>query len=488
MFGKLKDKLKDWAKSVSDSESVAEDVPSKDGEEVLAEDSNKEFDSDVEDLDTAFKVEEILKEKEASFASTSANGKASSDKSESRGKADKLKAASFASTPTNAEAPLENPTHTGVPTSDDEGKGGGKEIEFPMKFNVGSQKYDPDLEELENKEKQLKEEIKKERDNFNKLEELAPSGVPIKGKEGKVVVDAPVSDEEKGIFQKIKSSALGKITITDTEFDLYKDDLEMILLENNVAMDVVLKILEELKDRVVGVEIPKKELETNLKINLREIIEGLLVEPFDLVERIKSSGSDPYIILFCGINGVGKTTTIAKFVKILKDEGVSSVLAAGDTFRAASIEQLKIHGNKLNVPVIAHDYGSDPAAVGFDAIKYAKKNKIDCVLIDTAGRMHTAKNLLAELGKVARVCKPDSKIFLGESISGNDSVSQVRAFDEAVSIDGIILSKADIDDKGGTALSVGFVTGKPILYLGVGQNYGDLEKFDKLKFVESLGL
>jgi len=430
MFDKLKDRLKGWVKNVSVSES----------EEVLSDSEDEKFDSEVEDLETASKVEEILKEKEES---------------------NKLK------------KEVEDKDIEELKSNKE------KEIEMPMKFNVGVQKYEPDLENLEDKEKQLEEKIKKDREALYKLEKL---------EEGKIVVDVPISDKDRGIFQRIKSSALGKIIITDSEFDEYKEELEMILLENNVAMEVVSKILEELKDRIVGVEIPKKELETNIRINLREIIEEILIEPFDIVTKIKEKEAGPYVILFCGINGAGKTTTVAKFVKMLKSEDLSCVLAAGDTFRAASIEQLKVHGNKLDVPVIAHDYGSDPAAVGFDAIKYAKKNNINCVLIDTAGRMHTAKNLLAELGKVARVCNPDLKIFLGESIAGNDSVSQIKAFDEAVSIDGIILSKADIDEKGGTALSVGFVTGKPILYLGVGQNYEDLEKFDKLKFVESLGL
>jgi len=173
---------------------------------------------------------------------------------------------------------------------------------------------------------------------------------------------------------------------------------------------------------------------------------------------------------------------------MLKDKKLSCVIAAGDTFRAASIEQIKKHGNKLGIEVISHEYGSDPASVGFDAIKYAEKNHIDVVLIDTAGRMHTEKNLMAQIEKIAKVCKPDIKLFVGESITGNDIIEQIKTFNESIKIDGIILSKADIDEKGGTALSVGYTTGKPILYLGVGQEYKDLQKFDRNKFVESLGL
>jgi fused signal recognition particle receptor len=164
------------------------------------------------------------------------------------------------------------------------------------------------------------------------------------------------------------------------------------------------------------------------------------------------------------------------------------VIAAADTFRAASIEQIKEHAEKIGVKVISNEYGSDPASVAFDAVKYAKKNSIDCVLVDTAGRMHTAKNLLKEMEKISKVCKPDLKIFVGESITGNDAIEQVKSFNWAIGIDGIVLTKADIDEKGGTALSVGYVTKKPILYLGTGQTYNSIEPFNKQKFIEKLGL
>jgi len=206
-----------------------------------------------------------------------------------------------------------------------------------------------------------------------------------------------------------------------------------------------------------------------------------------VIKEIKKS-EKPYVILFCGINGSGKTTTIAKFADKLKKENLTCVLAAGDTFRAAAIDQIKKHGENLSIPVIAQNYETDPASVGFEAIQYAKKSKKDVVLIDTAGRMHSSKNLMQELEKIARVCKPNLKLFVGESITGNDATEQARTFNFAIQLNGIILSKADIDEKGGTALSIGYVTKKPILFLGTGQEYSDLEKFDKKKFIESLGL
>ena len=320
------------------------------------------------------------------------------------------------------------------------------ETPTPMKFNAGAEKYEPDLEKI----------------------------------------------SEQSFLKKITSKK-DKVKISEKEFEVYSEELKMLLLENNVAFEVAEKMIQELRERIVGKELLKKEIEDEIKEALKELIKEILIEPFDLVEKIKEKHKsqetkEPYVILFCGINGSGKTTTIAKIADYLKHKGVSCVIAAADTFRAASIEQIKEHGNKVGIKVIAHDYGSDPAAVGFDAIKYAKKNFIYCVLIDTAGRMHTAKNLLKEIEKISRVCKPDAKLFVGESITGNDAIEQAKSFDWAIGIDGIILTKADIDEKGGTALSVGHVTKKPILYLGTGQAYDKIEVFDKKKFISRLGL
>ena len=325
-----------------------------------------------------------------------------------------------------------------------------------------------------------KEEKKKITLEVKKAEKKKKEKIPESKKTSEV-------EEEKGFFQKIIEK-IKKVKISEEEFEDYSEELETLLLENNVALEVAEKVIKELKEKVVGKELLKKEIEFEIKDSLRDIIKEILLTPFDLIERIRDKKDKPYVMLFCGVNGSGKTTTIAKIAYLLKKKGISCVLAAADTFRAASIEQLKEHGEKVGVKVISHDYGSDPAAVGFDAIKYAEKNHIDCVLIDTAGRMHTAKNLMAQIEKVAKVTKADAKIFIGESITGNDSIEQVKNFDLAVQIDGIILTKADIDEKGGTALSVGYVTKKPILFLGTGQEYDKIEPFDKRKFIEKLGL
>ena len=297
--------------------------------------------------------------------------------------------------------------------------------------------------------------------------------------------------EEKGFFERI-SARLSKVKISEKEFEVYGEDLRILLLENNVAYEVAEKIIAELKKRIIGKELLKKEIEDEIRGGLREIILGILIEPYDIIGKIKEKAAEkhgePYVLLFVGINGTGKTTTIAKIASFLKGKNISSVIAAADTFRAASIEQLKNHGERLGVKVISQQYGADPAAVGFDAISYAKKNRINVVLIDTAGRMHTAKNLMKEIEKISKVCRPDLKLFIGESITGNDSVEQAKSFDWAIGIDGIILTKADVDERGGTALSVGYITKKPIIFLGTGQEYDKIEAFNKEKFVKDLGL
>ncbi|MCL5018606.1 MAG: signal recognition particle-docking protein FtsY [Candidatus Pacearchaeota archaeon] len=337
-----------------------------------------------------------------------------------------------------------------------------------------------------------KETKKTEKEERKKEKKEAKEKRKQEKEEKKIILKEEETEEEKkkNIFEKF-GEKISKVKITEKEFDVYGEELEMLLLENNVALEVAEKIVKDLKEKVVRKEILKKEIESEINESFKDIIREILIEPPNLAVEIKDkflSTNEPYVILFCGINGTGKTTTIAKIAENLKKKGISSVIAAGDTFRAASIEQLKTHGEKIGVKIIAHEYGSDPAAVGFDAIKYAKKNLLNCVLIDTAGRMHTQKNLLKEMEKIVKVCKPDKKVFVGESITGNDAIEQVRSFDEAIGINGIVLTKADIDDKGGTALSVGYVTKKPILYLGTGQEYDKIEPFDKEKFIERLGL
>tara|TARA_Y100000310_G_scaffold344372_1_gene456823 strand:- start:1100 stop:2266 length:1167 start_codon:yes stop_codon:yes gene_type:complete len=297
-------------------------------------------------------------------------------------------------------------------------------------------------------------------------------------------------EEKPSFFSKLKKK-LSTSELSSEQFDSLFEEFELTLLENNVSLAAVDHIHSSLAKDLVGISIKKSDIDSTIITSLKESILSLLIEPPNLLEQIKKHSKykpDPYIIAFFGINGSGKTTSIAKLAHYLKAGGLSVVLAAGDTFRAASIEQLEVHASALSIPIIKQTYGSDPAAVAFDAIKYAKSNKIDVVLIDTAGRMYTATNLLREMEKIIRISKPQLKIFVAESITGNDVVSQCNAFNEFIGIDGIILSKSDIDEKGGAILSISQATKKPIYFLGNGQLYKDLEIFNKEKILERLGL
>jgi len=341
------------------------------------------------------------------------------------------------------------------------------------------------------KEKGEKKKVKKTKKAGAKknLKEVLPEKQDIKAIEEEIIEQSGEDEEkesEPSFFTQLKKK-LSTSVLTQEQFDEAFEDLEMTLLENNVALEVVDKIHDSLSKDLVNISVKKKEIEKTILESLKNSILDVLVGGGDLVKKFKKE-LGMKVVLFFGINGSGKTTSIAKFAYLLKKAGVSCVLVAADTFRAASIEQLEEHADKIGVPIVKGGYGADPASVAFDGVNYAKKNKIKIVLVDTAGRMYTQGNLMREMEKIVRVSKPDLKIFVGESITGNDAVSQARSFDESIGIDGVILSKADVDEKAGTILSVGYVTGKPIYYLGVGQGYCDLKVFKKEDVLKNLGL
>lgn len=264
-------------------------------------------------------------------------------------------------------------------------------------------------------------------------------------------------------------------------------------MENDVAQEIVDELTSKIKNEIQNLKLERSEdSEKVITTKLYSFLSDLFLSTnnkTDIIQSIlekKRSKAGPYSIIFLGINGTGKTTTVAKFCKLLRDHGVSVVLAAADTHRAGAIEQITHHGNNLNVKVITQRYGADPSAVARDALEHARKNYIDAVLIDTAGRMQTSKNLMEEVSKIIRVIKPDMKIFVGDSLAGNDTVNQAREFFEYTNYDGSILTKSDADSKGGAAISIAYLTRKPILYLGVGQGYDDLTEFDYDAFLDSI--
>ncbi len=289
----------------------------------------------------------------------------------------------------------------------------------------------------------------------------------------------------KGIVNKISHSGF-----TEKDLEPLLWSLQLQLIGNDVSVEVAEKVCVELKDRLVGTDSPRfGDKSTVVKEALRESIETVLNrhENNDLLNLIKSRNeSEPYSVMFIGINGTGKTTTIAKVAHKLLKAGYSVVLASGDTYRAGAIEQLEEHGKRLGVRVIRHKYGSDAAAVGFDAIEHARAQGIDIVLIDTAGRIQTNRNLMDELQKVKRVVQPTLTIMVIDSLTGNDATEQALVFDERIGFDAAILTKIDADAKGGSSLSVSYLTGKPVLYVGVGQEYDDLRLFDASWFAEKL--
>ncbi len=273
--------------------------------------------------------------------------------------------------------------------------------------------------------------------------------------------------------------------ISEKDLSQILEDMEMSLLEADVALEVTEKIKEDLKKSLVGKDTKrlqvKKVIEDTIRKSLLEILD---VPKIDLEKMIKQN--KPCLMLFLGFNGSGKTTTLAKLANRFQKKKYSCVFAAGDSYRAASIEQLEEHGNRLGVKVIKHQYGADAAAVIFDAVEHAKAKGIDVVLADTAGRIHTNQNLMDELKKINKVNKPHLKLLIIDSITGNDAVEQARMFDEAIGIDGVILTKIDVNTKGGAVLSVCKVLGKPIIALGTGQEYKDLKEFNKEEFVDNL--
>ena len=291
---------------------------------------------------------------------------------------------------------------------------------------------------------------------------------------------------KKGIFSVVKVTLTGTSEIKEGEVTELLEELELGMLESDVALSVADRIKSELAKRVIGAKVKRGQTASFIREQLREVLISLVSkEGFSLPERIAAS-EKPVTVMVLGPNGAGKTTTIAKIVKMLKANNISCVVAASDTFRAAAVEQLQHHGDKLGFKVLSAKYGSDPTALAFDAVNYAKAHNIDVVLIDTAGRQETNVNLLNQLKKMNRVIQPRIKIYVGESIAGNAITEQISSFTEEIGLDGVILTKLDCDAKGGTVISVSEVTGLPIIYVGTGQGYDDIERFEPEKVIDEI--
>jgi fused signal recognition particle receptor len=293
------------------------------------------------------------------------------------------------------------------------------------------------------------------------------------------VKEKPKERIKLGAMGAIKSFITRQVEISDDDVSGLLEEFELELLEADVDMSVAESIKDELRKKLIGSKVKKDELHSYINQTMKETLVDMLYNEnaFDIVEKVKES-EKPVKIMFLGINGAGKTTTIAKVAKLLMDNNQKVVFAAADTFRAAAIEQMQVHADRLNIKVIKRDYGSDPTSVAYDAMNYAKAHGIDTVLIDTAGRQDTNISLINEMKKMTRVIQPELKVYIGESIAGNAIIEQVSSFNKEIGLDAVILTKLDCDPKGGTMLSINKVTGIPIIYVGMGQAYEDLEMFD----------
>ena len=290
--------------------------------------------------------------------------------------------------------------------------------------------------------------------------------------------DVSVDGEASGgIFSFVREKTIQEKHVDDILFEL-----EMELLQGDVAMEVATEVVESVKQNLVGKKIKRSnDITEYTYYALRDAVEEIIDIPgksmTEMLEEKKAQG-EPLVVMFVGINGTGKTTTIGKLANYYLKMGYTPVIAASDTFRAGAIEQVTHHADNVGVKIIKHQKGSDPAAVAFDAVEHARAQGKELVLIDTAGRMQTNTNLMDEMKKIKRVSKPDLVIFVGDAITGNDATEQARKFNEAIDIDGVILTKADADSKGGASLSIGYVIKKPIMFLGVGQGYDDIMEYD----------
>ena len=338
-----------------------------------------------------------------------------------------------------------------------------EEAEEEKKSHFWSRGKDKEDESEEDSEEEV-EEVKEEKSHFwsrNKnKDDISADG-----------------EASGGLFSFVREKTIQEKHVDDILFEL-----EMELLQGDVAMEVASEVVDGVKNNLVGKKIKRSNDITELTFNaLRDTVADIIDIPgksmTEMIEEKKAQG-EPLVVMFVGINGTGKTTTIGKLANYYLKKGYTPVIAASDTFRAGAIEQVTYHADNVGVKIIKHQKGSDPAAVAFDAVEHAKAQGKELVLIDTAGRMQTNTNLMDEMKKIKRVSKPDLVIFVGDALTGNDATEQAKKFNEAIDIDGVILTKADADSKGGASLSIGYVIQKPIMFLGVGQGYDDIKEYD----------
>jgi fused signal recognition particle receptor len=397
---------------------------------------------------------------------------------------------------TEATSPKETDLKSGPVTSEADKSSSAAQINVDKAFETVPEEIDSEKEETSDSDSEKSDSKKSffsrlKRKSSEDTEEPEKSESSVKDEEKE---ESPTEKEEEEDSEKESKSGIFSFirekTISEKDLDDLLWELEMSLLESDVALEVAEKIIISVKDDLVGKKIKRSSDVADYTRNaLKNAVSGILEvesKSIDTLLEEKKAKSEPLIIMFVGINGTGKTTTIAKISTYFINKGYTPVIAASDTFRAGAIEQISHHAETIGVKIIKHKKGADPAAVAYDAVSHASAQGKEVVLVDTAGRMQTNINLMDEMAKIKRVVSPDLIVFVGDSLTGNDAVEQARKFNESVGLDGIILTKADADAKGGAALSIGYVISKPILFLGIGQGYEDLMEFKPEWMVEQI--
>jgi len=353
----------------------------------------------------------------------------------------------------------------------------------PIEKEILSQKTITKVEQEEKIElpKEIEKELEEEEEEVEQITTEAPTEKIYEEKSRDIYIKTLDEDKRElkakvGVASGLKGMLFGGVEITEKQIADLLWELELSLIESDVEQEAASELVNQIKKRLIGTKTSAKNIDEYLKEQIKEILSEMMkTEKINLLEEVKKHS--PLKILMIGPNGAGKTTSIAKLVNYFQKNKKTCIVAAADTFRAGAIDQLEVHANKLGVRVIKQQYGADPAAVAFDAVKAAEAGKIDVVIIDSAGRQETNKNLMEELRKIERVAKPDLKLYVGEAYVGQTLLDQVAEFKEIVGIDGFILTKIDTDAKGGTAISLLYKMKKPILFVGTGQGYDDFKEF-----------
>ena len=319
-----------------------------------------------------------------------------------------------------------------------------------------------------------------------KAAEMAPAGSPVQQAAAPAGTAEPAPGSPRFVDKVRVLITERELIVSEKDVADALSELELTLLESDVALPATDAIIDSVEKNLVGKHRKIGESVDALVVHaLKSALLDVLGKGFDLRDYI-SKHDRPVKILFTGVNGTGKTTTVAKIGAYLKKEGFTVVIGAGDTYRAGAMEQIGVHAERLGIRIIQHKEGADPSAVLFDAVQYAQSHKIDVVLADTAGRFHNKANLMSQLEKIKRVMKPDLVVYVDEAVAGNDAVTRAFEFDRTVGADAVVLTKADMDSRGGAAISIAHTIGKPLMFLGVGQAYDDIMPFEPEKVVEEL--